>query len=185
MSHRKPKRRCYRLRQRRERQGMTQLELGQLVDSRLRWPAQWLGMLERVDAGEAVPHSYSADRIQAVRRTLLDLETSKRHRREELRREGERVAFQRSLWAALPDHPAIRALKAAMLDRCLDLMHEGSGEECDAIAEFLPDADVERMFDQWEREVAQATAEWEARHAPPPAAEQSELLPQQLEVTND
>jgi hypothetical protein len=71
-----------------------------------------------------------------------------------LKAENERVAFQRSLWAALPEAlPAVRAPKAAMLDRCLDLMTNNSGEECDALAEFLPEVDVEAMFAQWEREV--------------------------------
>jgi transcriptional regulator with XRE-family HTH domain len=94
----------------------------------------------------------SADEIRAVRRAIVFEEAAPRRRREERRQEDARIARQRALWAALPASPEKAALEAAMLDRCLDLMHWGNGEETDALAEWLPEAGVEQMFatyDAW------------------------------------
>lgn len=69
-----------------------------------------------------------------------------------MQQEAERVAYQESLWNAVPDGPEKAALKAAMLQRAYDLMNEGDGTQTDAICDFLPKADVLAMFDQWERD---------------------------------
>lgn len=135
--------RNHHLAERRKKLGLTQHQLAELAG----FPvgdhgAYFIGRAENGDETQ----------VHAIRRTLVWLESAKRRAREERRCEERRIEFQRSLWAELPDHPAIRALKTAMLDRCLDLMHQGRGEETDAIAEFLPGDDVQAMFDQWERE---------------------------------
>lgn len=145
--------RDHRLFERRKRLGLNRAQLGELFLPVVSAAALEC-TVEMIESGQG-----SADKVQAMRRAIVWQETAPRRVREERRREAGRIAFQRSLWAALPDHPAVRALKAAMLDRCLDLMHIGSGEECDAIAEFLPEPDVGAMFEQWERETTPDTAD--------------------------
>lgn len=129
------------LKARRLRLGLTQQAVAEAAGIRPPYP----GYVSTIENGK--PQACKAH-IPAVYYALAEPIL----RRWRLRADERRIRFQRSLWAALPDHPAVRALKAAMLDRCLDLMHEGDGTECDAIAEFLPEADVERMFARWEGE---------------------------------
>ena len=64
--------------------------------------------------------------------------------------EDRRVGRQRTLMAMVPDTRAKDDLKAAMLQRAYDLMWDGDCMACDAVAEFLPSADVEKMFQAWE-----------------------------------
>lgn len=64
--------------------------------------------------------------------------------------EEKRIARQRTKFNMVPDTHALGNLKEAMLQRAYDLMWDGRGTECDAVAEFLPSADVERMFNAWE-----------------------------------
>lgn len=134
--------RDHRLAARRQKLKLTHGELGELAGFPV--GAQGAYQVSQAERGRGP----DADAM-AIRRALVWEESKARRAREDLRRESRRIAFQRSLWAALPDHPAVRALKAAMLDRCQDLMHAGNGRECDALAEFLPDGDVEAMFERW------------------------------------
>lgn len=64
--------------------------------------------------------------------------------------EEKRIGRQRTLMAMLPDTRAADALKAAMLQRAYDLMWDGDAQSCDALVEFLPSKDVERMFQAWD-----------------------------------
>lgn len=73
------------------------------------------------------------------------------HRRLQLAEDNARIASQEALWAALPDSPQKEALLDAMIDRCFDLMCDGQGAECDAIAEWLPRDRVLAMFAAWEQ----------------------------------
>jgi hypothetical protein len=66
--------------------------------------------------------------------------------------DAKRIERQRTLFAMLPDCRATDALRAAMLQRAYDLMWDGDGLACDALAEFLPSKEVERMFDAWEND---------------------------------
>lgn len=66
--------------------------------------------------------------------------------------EEKRVERQRTLFAMLPSCNATDRLKERMLQRCYDLMWDGDGLAADALAEFLPSKDVERMFDAWEND---------------------------------
>jgi hypothetical protein len=61
-----------------------------------------------------------------------------------------RVERQRTLFQALTSSNATDRLKAAMLQRAYDLMWDGDPISCDVLAEFLPEADVDRMFAAWE-----------------------------------
>lgn len=66
--------------------------------------------------------------------------------------EEKRIERQRMLMQMLPDTRAVDQLKAAMLQRAYDLMWDGAGSACDALAEFLPERDIKRMFDAWEQD---------------------------------
>lgn len=68
-----------------------------------------------------------------------------------------RIERQRTLFAMLPSGNAADRLKAAMLQRCYDLMWDGDGLACDALAEFLPSAEVEKMFEAWEQDSLSTT----------------------------
>jgi hypothetical protein len=141
--------RNFRLRERRKALGLTQMQL-----AALRFP--WRIHQAAVSRAEAHPAENPGD-VANLRRAIVLLELDRRAERLNAARrwlddERARVARQEALWAALPDSPAKAALQEAMLERCLDLMHVGRGEECDAIAEWLPPAEVRRMFDRWEIE---------------------------------
>lgn len=68
---------------------------------------------------------------------------------EERDREDQRIARQRNLFTFLPVSPSVEALKEGMLQRAYDLLSNGDAEACDAILEFLPSRDAERMLDAW------------------------------------
>lgn len=60
-----------------------------------------------------------------------------------------RVEQQRTLFAMLPSMNAVDRLKDGMLQRAYDLLWDGDCSGCDAITEFLPAKDVERMFEAY------------------------------------
>lgn len=61
-----------------------------------------------------------------------------------------RIERQRTLIAMLPDIGATDRLKSAILQRAYDCMWDGDTAGCDALIEFLPSAEVEKMFSAWE-----------------------------------
>lgn len=71
-------------------------------------------------------------------------------RNREFEAEQKRISRQRNFFTFLPPSQAKDDLKASMLQRAYDLMWEGFCTETDAIVEFLPSADVDRMFQAWE-----------------------------------
>lgn len=138
----RPPLRDYRIRERRERLG---LALSDMAERAFFHPGQE-HRLVRVERGEG-----AADDLATVRRALIWEESAPRRKREEARKDAARIARQETLFAGAlrPSDANAQALMAAMLERCLVLMHEGRGEECDAIAEWLPRDRVEQMFAQW------------------------------------
>lgn len=60
-----------------------------------------------------------------------------------------RIARQRNLFTMLPVYDAKERLREAMLQRAYDLLWDGDSAGCDAICEFLPADDVEKMLDAW------------------------------------
>lgn len=70
----------------------------------------------------------------------------------ELEEEEKRIGGRRTLMAMVPDSRAKDTLISGMLQRAYDLMWDGRCTECDAILDFLPSKEVERMFDAWERD---------------------------------
>ena len=63
----------------------------------------------------------------------------------------DRVAAQEAHLARLPSN-VTAGLRKAMLQRAYDLMWDGNTLGCDALTEWLPAADVDRMFDAWEND---------------------------------
>lgn len=64
-----------------------------------------------------------------------------------------RIERQRTLFAVLPSCNAVDRLKAAMMQRAYDLMWDGKCTECDAILEFLPSADAEKVLSAWDNDI--------------------------------
>lgn len=71
-------------------------------------------------------------------------------------KERERVKAQRELWAALPEFgpgfAAVEVLKKAIIDRAWRLLDIGEFAACDALLEFVPDADANAMLNEYFRE---------------------------------
>lgn len=65
--------------------------------------------------------------------------------------EASRIARQRATFAGV-GKSSPKKRRAAMLQRAYDLIWDGDGTGCDALAEFLPEADVEEMFDAWDHD---------------------------------
>lgn len=66
--------------------------------------------------------------------------------------EERRIERQRTLFTMLPDIGATERLRLAMQQRAYDLMWDGATSACDALAEFLPEHEIDRMFDAWEQD---------------------------------
>ena len=67
--------------------------------------------------------------------------------------ERSRVVCQRARFEALPslgpDGVAVDEFKKAMIDRAIDLLDIGQCEACDALLEFMPEADVQVALDDY------------------------------------
>lgn len=63
-----------------------------------------------------------------------------------------RIERHRTLFAMLPSCNATDRLKDAMLQRAYDLLWDGDGLACDALLEFLPSNDIDRMFSAWDND---------------------------------
>lgn len=66
--------------------------------------------------------------------------------------DDQRAEQYRTLFTMLTPSNATDRLKEAMLQRAYDLLWDGDAQGCDALIEFLPSADVERMLDAWSRD---------------------------------
>lgn len=65
------------------------------------------------------------------------------------KQEEQLIERQRTLFAMLPSMNCVDRLKAAMLQRAYDLLWDGDAAGCDALIEFLPEKDVDKMFSCW------------------------------------
>lgn len=63
-----------------------------------------------------------------------------------------RIERQRTLFGVLPSCNAADRLKSAMMQRAYDLMWDGQCTECDALLEFLPSTDAEKVLSAWEND---------------------------------
>lgn len=60
--------------------------------------------------------------------------------------EERRIAAQRNLFTFLMPSAAKELLLQGMLKRAEDLFYAGKSKECDAILEFVPSADADRLL---------------------------------------
>lgn len=140
--------RNHRLRERRERLGLSQAEIARRSGIAGFFQAS-------VSAAEIAPASHPTH-VHRYRITLVKIwrEARDAKRMEAIeadldRAEAERLAKQRSIWDALPDCPEKAALQAAMIERAIDMLDSGCGEGFDALVEFLPDQPVIEAADAW------------------------------------
>lgn len=90
-----------------------------------------------------------ADAIKAIQLFARDRTIRAAEHRNWNAEEEKRQERQRTLFAMLPSCNAVDRLKEAMLQRAYDLLWDGDGLGCDALIEFLPSKDVDRMLDAW------------------------------------
>jgi len=90
--------------------------------------------------------------VDVVRKVAQELEAREADGRTHNPEDEKRIERQRTLFATLPDTGAVDALKEAMMQRAYDLMWDGDGLACDAIAEFLPPAAADEVFNAWDND---------------------------------
>jgi hypothetical protein len=89
------------------------------------------------------------DAVKAIKLFAQDRTIRAAEHRNWNENEERRVAQQRTLFAMLPSCNATDRLKAAMLQRAYDLLWDGDALGCDALIEFLPSKDVDKMMACW------------------------------------
>lgn len=109
----------------------------------------------RLDVDNAPKDAVKAMQLFARDRTIARVE--KRDFRGNQRRleEQQRIERQRTLFAMVPDTSSLTRLKEAMLQRAYDCMWDGDPASCDALLEFLPEKDADKLLDAWSND-------WEA-----------------------
>lgn len=98
----------------------------------------------RLEAGSANPAL-----IADLRKAADDAEKRRVEGRDGSIAEDKRIERQRTLFSALPSSNATDRLKDRMLQRAYDLLWDGDCSGCDAILEFLPSSDAERMLNAY------------------------------------
>lgn len=90
--------------------------------------------------------------IADLRAAAKELATAHAEGRGHTPNDEQRIERSRTLFAMLPSCNAVDRFKERMLQRAYDLMWDGDCSATDAITEFLPSKDVDRMFDAWEND---------------------------------
>jgi hypothetical protein len=88
-------------------------------------------------------------------------------RQKHLEAERRRIGRQRTLFTMLPQYSVVDRLKEAMLQRAYDLLCDGTGEEADAILEFVPEKDAMALLDAWveDQNYGNTKSKWYEPHA--------------------
>lgn len=134
-----PPRRRYRLRERREKLGMTQTAVAKAADI----PSSYVSNAELGKAGDRI--------VQRIRNVLATKEWQRRwHRRDDAR-----IAQNRAIISTIPESDI---LKQALLDRARQLLDAGNSEACDALLEFVPEDDAMKLLDEYLDEYFEAPA---------------------------
>ncbi len=89
------------------------------------------------------------DAIASIRLFAKDRTIRRAEHRDHKHSDELRIERHRTLFAMLPSTNAVDRLKEAMLQRAYDLLSDGDTMGCDALIEFLPSKDVDRMFACW------------------------------------
>lgn len=64
-------------------------------------------------------------------------------------KERRRIEAQRTLFAMVPDTTSFDRLRRGMIDRAWELLDIGQCEACDALLEFVPEKDAEKMLNEY------------------------------------
>jgi hypothetical protein len=106
-----------------------------------------------LDTAVAMARQHSSNQFFVDDLEKIAAEYKGRDRILDAHKEGERVKAQRALWAALPElgpgGAAVEALKAGIIDRASQLLDAGQCEACDALLEFVPEADASKMLSEY------------------------------------
>lgn len=89
------------------------------------------------------------DAVKAIRLFATDRTIRRAEHRDHTDEDDKRTDRHRTLFAMLPSCNASDRLKTAMLQRAYDLLWDGDCLGSDALTEFLPSKDVDRMFACW------------------------------------
>jgi hypothetical protein len=89
------------------------------------------------------------DAVKAIKLFATDRTIRRAEHRDWNADEEKRVEQQRTLFGMLPSCNPTDRLKAAMLQRAYNLLWDGDCMGCDAIAEFIPSRDIDKMFACW------------------------------------
>src|SRR5688572_23338666 len=89
------------------------------------------------------------DAVKAIKLFAQDRTIRAAEHRNWNENEERRVEQQRTLFTMLPSCNAVDRLKVAMLQRAYDLLWDGDAMGCDALTEFLPSKDVDKMMACW------------------------------------
>lgn len=90
--------------------------------------------------------------VADLRQTANEFATAKAEGRGYTDADEKRIDRQRTLFAFLPSANSTDRFKAAMMQRAYDLMWEGMCTECDALLEFLPVKDADKVLQSWEND---------------------------------
>lgn len=122
------------LRARREALGWTQAQVAEAAGLR---HAGYVGHVEHDKAKPLmVDYVLGAIEVEEARR-------AHQARQEATRRERSRLV------ESMPPSPQWELLRAAIRERAIDWLDEGKGECCDALLEFLPDAEAVALLDDY------------------------------------
>lgn len=89
------------------------------------------------------------DAVKAIQLLATDRTIRRAEHRDHTVAFDKRIEGHRTLFAMLPSCNAVDRLREAMLQHAYDLMWDGDALGCDALIEFLPSADVDKMFSAW------------------------------------
>lgn len=64
-------------------------------------------------------------------------------------KEGKRIEAQRTRFAMIPDSTAKDRFKDTVINRAWELLDIGACDACDALLEFVPSADAEKMLSEY------------------------------------
>lgn len=103
----------------------------------------------RMEIDHAPQDAIKAMKLFAGDRTIRRAEKRDYHGEAAKREDDQRIGRQRTLFATLPPSNAVDRLRETMLQRAYDLLWDGDPHGCDALIEFLPSADVDRMMNAW------------------------------------
>ena len=91
--------------------------------------------------------------VEAIRAFAADRAIRRAEHRDYNAIEQRRIDRQRSLFACLPPGHAADRLRDAIMQRAYDLLWDGDPMGCDALIEFLPSADADKVLDAWSNDV--------------------------------